>query len=123
MKSRKSHRVWKGLALVAGLVGAAGLPAACGSDDNKGKGGSGNGGNGGNAGDASSGGGSGGLIITTGGSNGTGNSSGSGGLGVDGCAVSNVAAATKPVNVLLVVDRSGSMLSDPFNDAGTPTKW
>lgn len=116
MKSSNGRFALKGLAVFAGVAAAVGLPTACSGSDKKTSGG---GGNGGNAGDASSQGGTG-LIIIGNGGNGTGSADGGGGIG-GGCAVRGVEAGSQPVNILLVVDRSGSMTATPTGF--TTSKW
>ncbi len=118
MKARNRKRSLGGLTLVAGLVAAAVLPVACGGGDKKGSG-SGNGGNG-NAGSGNGGGGNGTggiVIITNGGTSGDSGSNNTGGT----CGESALQAGAKPVNILLVVDRSLSMTGTPTGF--TTDKW
>lgn len=114
MKALIRRRALGRLALVTGLVGIVGLPAACGSDS-KGSGTNGGGGQGGT--DASAGGqNTAGFFLTGGQSN-----TDSGANDSDGCGNSTLQATVKPVNILLVVDRSGSMLQTPTGF--TQDKW
>lgn len=118
MKALNRRRALGRLALVTGLVGIVGLPVACGGGDSKNNSGN-NGGQGGQGGtDASSGG------QNTAGFFVTGGSSGSDSGATDACGNSTLQATTKPVNILLVVDRSGSMTqSFTGSDAGGQDKW
>lgn len=117
MKARNRKRSLGGLTLVAGLVGAAMLPVACGGGDKKGNGG--NGGGSGNGGSGNGGGsGTGGIVIIgTGGATGDSGNNNTGGA----CGETALQAGSKPVNILLVVDRSLSMTGTPTGF--TTDKW
>lgn len=113
MEARNGRRALGRLALVTGLVGAVVMPVACGSSDSKKTGSGGTGAKGGTSG----GGGQGGQDASSGGTGLVGNGGGgavdSGPDTSDGCGNQIVKAQARQVNVLLVVDRSGSMAQTP----------
>lgn len=116
MEARNRRGALGRLALVTGLVGIVGLPAACGSSNSSGGNKGGQGGQGGAA--ASGGQGGSGLFLNTGASTGD---SGKDVNAGDGCGLTTLQASSKPVNILLAVDRSGSMMEIPTGF--TENKW